>query len=215
MPDKVKAKVLVAAFQYDGYFGDPILNNTRLMPVLQHIYDALKPWDVRPQDVKYRNATAANEGSVFFELASSHIVVGVSQTGFTVTVQNADWSQADLVSQLVAGCWTAMNAVEVQAHHHELQIQMTITPEGRSLKDVTSSFAAPWNLRPTDRLELCGLILYTSNGVIVVDKAAANPEAMFAKIVRRFQGQTAFPQMAQQLHEDEAWLADRLGLELP
>lgn len=213
MPDKIKAKVLFAAFQYDGYFGDPILNNQRLTPVLQPLYDALKPWNIRPQDVKYRHPAAANDSSVSFELASGRMVIGVSHTGFTVTIQNADWSQADLVSQLIAGCWAAMNTVEVHAHHHELQIQMTILPEGRSIKEITSSLAVPLHLRNADALEMCGLILYTSNGLIVLDKAAANPEAMFAKIIHRFQGQMEFKQMAKQLYEDEAWLADTLGLE--
>lgn len=214
MPEKIKAKVNYAAFEYHGYFGDPILNNQRLLPVLQHLYEALKQWNIRPQDVKYKNAVAANDGSVFFELAGGRLVLAVSHAGFTVTVQNADWNQAEFVSQLIAGCWGAVTrALEIEAHHHELQIQMTVTPEGKSLQDITASFAAPWHLRSADTLEMCGVILYTADGVIVLDRAVANPQGIFAKIVHRFQGQTAFPQMAQQLYDDEAWLANTLGME--
>ena len=75
MAEKTKAKISVAGFQYDSFFGDPILNNQLLVPVLQPLYDALKVLSIRPQDVKYKHPAAANDASVTFELALGKIVL--------------------------------------------------------------------------------------------------------------------------------------------
>jgi len=214
MVEKTKAKISVAGFQYDGFFGDPILNNQRLVPLLQPLYEALKTWDIRPANVKYKNPVAANDASVSFEIASGRLVLSISHTGFTLVVVNADWSQAELVTQLLEACWKASEgALGIKASRHELQIGMTVIPEGKSQQDITRTFAGPWELRPTDELQMCGVILYTANGSLVVDRAAANPQAIFAKIVHRFDGQTAFPEMLKQLYDDELWLGNVLKLE--
>jgi hypothetical protein len=214
MPDKIKARVSFAAFQYDGFFGDPILNNQRLLPLIQPLYEHLKKWNIRPQDIKYKNPSTANDASISFELAMGGLVVLLSHTGFTVIVNNADWSQAESVSRLIEGCWKAAEeTVGIKASRHELQIGMTVVPEGKSQKDITGFFAGPWRLRPTDELEMCGVILYTRRGAFVLDKAATNPDAIFAKILSRFEGQTAFPEMLKQLYDDEAWLGETLNMD--
>ena len=90
---------------------------------------------------------------------------------------------------------------------------MSFIPEGKSQKDITKNFAEPWRLRPGDELGMCGVILYTANGTFVVDRTAADPQAMFAKIVHCFDGKTTFAEMLKKLYEDELWLADvpRIG----
>lgn len=215
MSEKTKAKVSMAGFQYDGFFGDPILNNQRLAPLLQPLYEALKAWNIRPQDVKYKNPAAANDASVSFEIALGRLVLSISHTGLTLVIVNADWSQAEMVTQLVEACWKAVEStLGIKASRHEAQIAITIVPEGKSQQELTKSFAAPWRLRPGDESEMCGVIIYTAHGTFVVDRAAANPQAIFVKIVHRFDGQMAFPEMLKQLYEDELWLASTLELEL-
>lgn len=215
MPNKTKAKVSMAGFQYDGFFGDPILDNQRLMPLMQPLYEALKAWNIRPQDVKYKHPAAANESSVAFEIALGRLVLNVSHTGLTLVVINADWSQAEMVTQLLEDCWKAVEgALGIKASRHDAQIGITVVPEGKSPKDITKSFAVPWRLRPGDESEMCGVIIYTAHGSFLVDRAVANPQAIFAKIVHRFDGQTAFSDMLKQLYEDELWLVSTLELEL-
>ena len=213
MPEKTKTKISFSAFQYDGFFGDPILNNQRLVPIVQPLYEALKKLNIRPQDVKYKNPAAANDASVVFELAFGRIVLNLSHSGFTLSVQNADWSQADMLTQLVESCWKAVETANIKASRHELQIAMTFTPEGKSQTEITKSFAAPWQLRSTDKLEMCGVILYTDKRTVVLDRAAADPKAIFAKISHQFEGTTSFAEMTKQLNGDETWLGDALGLE--
>jgi hypothetical protein len=214
MPDKTKAKVSTAAFQYDGFFGDPILG-PGLQPLYPILYDALKPWNIRPRDVKIKNPTAANDAIVSYEMAFGRLVLNVSHAGFTLTVQNADWGQAELVTQLVEACWKSVTkALEIKAKHHELQIAMTLVPEGKTLKDITQPFSVPWRLRPADELDMCGLILYTKHGSIVVDKAAANPQAIFVKVVHRFGENATFAEMLKALYEDEGWLGNAMELEI-
>jgi hypothetical protein len=215
MSEKIKAKVTAAGFQYDGFFGDPILNNQRLMPLLQPLYEALKVWNIRPQDVKYKNAAAANDASVSFEIAFGKLVLSVSHTGLTLVVVNADWSQAEMVTQLVEACWKAVEAtLGIKASRHDLQIAMTVVPEGKSQKEITKPFAGPWRLRPADEAEMCGVIIYTAHGSFLVDRAAATPQGIFAKIVHRFSAQITFSEVLKQLYEDEQWLLSALGLEL-
>ena len=114
MAEKTKTKIGFAGFQYDGFFGDPILDNQRLVPVLQPLYGARKALNVRPQDVKYKHPAAANDASVWFELALGKIVLNLSHSGFALTVQNADWSQAEMLTQLLESCWKApMEAVGI------------------------------------------------------------------------------------------------------
>ena len=212
MPDKTKAKVSTAAFQYDGFFGDPILG-PRLQPLFPLLYDALKPWNIRPRDVKIKNPTAANDAMVTYEMALGRLVLSVSHAGFTFTVQNADWSQSELVTQLVDTCWKSVAKVlEIKAEHHELQIAMTLVPEGKTAKDITQSFSVPWRLRPADELEMCGLILYTKHGSVVVDKAAANPQNIFVKIIHSFDKDATLAEMLKVLYDDEVWLASTLAL---
>lgn len=215
MSEKTKTKTQFATFEYKGLFGDPVLNNQRLAPLLQIMYEGLKQWNIKPENVKYRNVTGAMEPSVFYELANSRMVVGLSHAGITLTVQNADWSQAELITQLVAACWNALATAtpDVKVKEHELQIAFTVLPEGKSLKEITKPFAAAWNLRPTDEVDFCGLILYTAHGLIVLDKNAVNPHALFIKIVHRFVGHIPMADMAKQLFGDEEWVSNVLGLE--
>jgi hypothetical protein len=214
MPEKIKAKISVAGFTYNGFFGDPILNNQRLVPILQPLYEALKTLNIRPQDVKYKNPAAANDASVIFELALGKIVLNLSHSGFTLTVNNADWNQADMVSQLIQSCWKAADeASGIKADRHELQIGMSFLPEGKSQTEITKQFADAWRLRPTDELAMCGTIIYAKNTTYVVDRAVANPQAIFVKIQHRFAGVTSFTEMLKQLYEDEMWLGDALGVE--
>jgi hypothetical protein len=214
MAEKTKAKITHAAFQYDGYFVDPILNAGKLVQLVQPLYEVFKAWNIRPQDVKYKNTPNANDAAASFEVANGRIVLHLSQAGFTLQVQNADWSQAELVTQLVEGCWKAASAsLQIGPGRHDLQIMMTMIPEGKSQKELTQSFAAPWKLRPADPLEMCGVVLYTSHGVVVLDRAALNPQAIFAKLVHRFDSRAIFSEMVKELYSDELWLGDVLQLD--
>jgi hypothetical protein len=214
MMQKTKANIPYAVFEYNGFFGDPILNNARLAPAIQDLYSTLTQWNIQPKDVKYRNPASAVESSVTLELANGRIAFNLSHSGVTLSVQNADWSQAELITSIIEGCLKTLDtAAGVKIKRHELQIMMTAIPEGKPLKEISKEFAVPWKLRPNDALDFCGVVLYTSRGMIVVDKAVANPEGIFVRIVRRFDATVALSDMVKDLNETEIWLGETLGLE--
>src|SRR5713226_3693790 len=135
MPDKVKAKTKFSSFEYQAEFAEPVLDPLRVLSASNTIYRGLKPWNISPQDVKYRGgAWSTAEPLISFELAKSHYTVNLAMANFGFKANFVAWDQAPVIIEIIQSTVKALgDALNVIVADHSLTIVMQLGIEGRSI----------------------------------------------------------------------------------
>jgi hypothetical protein len=129
-------------------------------------------------------------------------------------VTNPDWSQEQAISQIAtAGLRAVQNSSGVSFRRYLISLLMHVKPEHRTLSDVSADFLAlksPKISGPT--IKARGFSVYADDFSWVVDSSAIYEGALFLKIVRSFEPDISFPQMAAALRADQGELLGTLQL---
>ncbi len=209
----IKADTKYSAFEYETWFNEPIFETFRIPTVVQAIYEALAPWNISTENVKYASSiTTPNDPVVSFQLARNLYSLSLCIAGLKFKAESVDWEQAPAIIGIIEAARVAVSkAVEtVTIKRHQLQIIMQLAP-ARAIKDLTKPFAG--NINRQD-LDFYGLVLYTKDGLFLVDRSVADATNLFVKIQRRFEADKNMDEMAANLHDDEKWLAGILNIEI-
>lgn len=212
---KVKAMTKYSAFEYQAGFTAPVLEPLKIFSTSSAIYSALKPWNVSPQNVKFRGGPlSTTESMVGFELAKGRYTVDIAMSNFRFKAEQVAWDQAPVITEIIAAIKKVVNTeLKVGVEDHSLTISMQLAITEKSIRDLTFSASQPLGYASKD-LDFFGFLLYTTNGSCVVDKSAADQNDLFVKIVRRYTGPHEMDEMAKGIHEDEDRLANALGIEI-
>jgi len=215
MPDKIKADIKFANFEYQGWFSEPIFEPVRLFGSIGAVYTALKPLNISASDVKYQSgASTPTDTLVSLQLAKKNYTVNLALAGFSFKADFVDWSQAPIISEIIENTAKALNDnLKNTMGAHQLQINMQVVLPGVSMKEFTRSFL-PLIKRPAGDVEFNGFILHTKTGVFLVDKSVIHEEGMYVRITRKFDGKANIAEMSKALYNEEAWLAASLGIEM-
>jgi hypothetical protein len=216
MPAKVKANTKASSFEYVGNFAEPLFEPARVYSAVDSVYRALKPWNVLPQDVKYKGGiTTPFDPIVSIELAKAQYVVNIGLGGFGFNGNAVDWGQAPVIIEIIQSTANALgDALHVVTGEHSLTLIMQVAVEGKPIKDLTLPLAPPFGY-PGEKTDFFGFMLHTTGGGLFhVDKFTANPKDLYVRIVRKFKGSRSMTDMAKELHDDELWLANALGIEM-
>jgi len=216
MPGRVKATAKFSGFEYQGGFADPVFEPLRIFSATGTVYRALKPWNISPQDVKYRaGALASTEPIVTFELAKKHYSVSVAMAQFVFNSNAVAWDQAPVIIEIIGSTASALaKELGVTVTQHSLSISMQLGITGKSIQELTGALSIPLGY-PASDTDFFGFLLYTKDGVVfTVDKSAADPNDLFVRIVRKYKGTQDMDNMAKELYEDEQGLANALGIEI-
>jgi hypothetical protein len=213
MADKIKGDVKFSNFEYQGFFSEPVFEIIRIYGAVEPVYAGLKPLNVTAGDVKYKGGvTTPNDPIISFELAKNHYTLTLALAGFSFKADYVAWEQAPVITDIIEKASAALKAnlgKTVTAHH--LQLVMQFVPSV-PIKGLTQSLL-PTLIRAKQDVDFSGFILHTKTGVFVLDKSAIHDNGMFVRIVHRFDGPQAMEVMAKAMYDDEAWLADTLGIE--
>jgi len=215
MSGKIKATVKFSSFDYVGTFAEPVFEPLRVLAAITPVYRALKPWNVTPQDVKYRGgALNVTDPVATIELAKRHYTVslGIMNLGFKANF--VAWDQAPIIIDIIdSNTKTVAKELNISVAEHSLTIIMQAGVEGKSLQDLTAPFASPLGYFPRE-VNFFGFIVYgTDDFQVYVDRSANNPDDLFVRIIRKFTGSHDMNDMSKRLYEDEQRVARALGIE--
>jgi len=216
MPSKVKANTKSSTFEYVASYVNPLFEPIRVYAAVDSVYRALKPWNVLPQNVKFKGGVNTPfDPLVSIELAKAQYTINLGLAGFGFSGNAVDWGQAPVIIEIIQSTANALGeSLHVAAVEHSLTIIMQVGIEGKSIKELTLPMAAPFGY-PADKTDFFGFMFHTTEGgLFYVDKAVADPKDLFVRIVRKFTGTKSMKDMAKELYDDEKLLANVLGIEM-
>jgi hypothetical protein len=208
------ADIPVGFFEYRSTFKEPIFSTwyEGKQTVVKEMYKVLLPWGVDLEKISW-NAAPKNMKEVQFTFAvpKPAVVVTVGIEGVTIIANNADWSQAPVLSvlfQAVVDGVKKMGNTELESHQTALGFHLKPGPQ--PFRDVLSQFVDAKALGQPDSSGI-GIGLYSADHSLIIDNSLVVPGGVFVKITRIFQAATHFEEMASILWKEEEGLLHRLG----
>lgn len=211
-----KAQPLLSFLEFQAVYGNPNFEfSTRGSAVMSAVFEAFRPWNITLANVSAKqNPANAGEVAIVFSLQNSRLAFSVGIGAATLLVTNPDWSQEQLVSQVAtAGLQALLSSTGVTYRQYLISLLMHVKPEHRTLREVSADFLSlksPKISSPTVKAR--GFSVYADDFSWVVDSSAMYEGALFLKIVRTFDPNVPFPEMAGTLRADQGELLGTLQL---
>jgi len=219
LEDLVVAEIQQAFFEYRGNFKEPITllwSGGRQAEIIDAVHKALCVWGVGVENIAWNQAAKnLNEVQLTFGVPSLFASIQVGVIATTMTAFNPDWSRAPtLVSMFQAG----MGAIKVSTGQHLHSQQTTLgfhvkPPEGRPFRETVAQFVNAKAVGSDDAV-MFGMSVYYDDRSFVFDASAVVRGGLFIKLVRNFDGEKQFEEIAKTLYLDEEAVLKRLGLRL-
>jgi hypothetical protein len=218
MADKIKADVRKPFFAYRLFFQDPLFDLDELDNVASKAaFLAFRPWNISLENVTFKE-DAANlaEEATTFSFLNGKITFSITPGGCSIGVTDANWSDTELVANIVAaGTQAVLKAIGATVDKQLGSILMHLIPGTGTTLDITSKivrFDAP-NIVGAP-VQTLGFAVHRDDLLWVVDKSAHFQNGLFVRLDRWFLASDSFEQIAIQLNDDESKLLDMLGLEV-
>ncbi len=216
MQQTEKAQPLLAFLEFRVVYGGPNFElSTRGPAIMSAVFEAFRPWNITLANISAKqNPANAEEVGIVFGLQNSRLTFNVGIGAATLFVTNPDWSQEQCVSQIaMAGLQAVRTSTGVTFRQYLISLLMHVKPERRTLREVSADFLSlksPKISSPT--IKARGFSVYADDFSWVVDSSAMYEGALFLKIVRTFDPNVPFPEMAGTLRADQSELLGILQL---
>jgi hypothetical protein len=216
MQQPEKAQPLLAFVEFQAVYGSPNFElSTRVSAIMSAVFEAFRPWNITLANISAKqNPANAGEIAILFSLQNAKLTFSVGIGASTLLVTNPDWSQEQLISQITtAGLQAVQNSSGVNFRRYLISLLMHVKPERRSLSEISADFLnlkSPKISGPT--IKARGFSVYADDFSWVVDSSAIHEGALFLKIVRSFEPNVSFPEMAAALRADQSELLGTLQL---
>lgn len=181
--------------------------------LLRQIYHALSPWGVDLEKISW-NSAAKNlkEAKVTISVQRPPVVVSLGVGGLTVSLTNADWSNASTLVDLLV---SLLGAVPAKLESQTAIIGFHLKPSGsRSFREVMKEFVNTEGLGDNRNTTMYGMGIYGSDYSLILDNSTVIAGGMFVKITRVFPADTAVNEIAAILWKDEQTVLNRLGFRM-
>jgi hypothetical protein len=220
MPEElVVADIQQAFFEHRANFKEPITvlwSGGRQAEIIDAMHKALAPWDVGVENIVWnQGARSLREVQLTFGVPSLAASIAVGVVGTTMTALNLDWSRAPtLVSMFQAGtdALTGITGQHLQSHQTTLGFHVK-PPEARPFRKTVAQFVNPEALGSNDAA-MFGVSVYYEDRSFVFDASAVVHGGLFVKLIRNFDSEKRFDEMAKTIHSDEERALRQLGLKL-
>src|SRR5271165_6750156 len=183
MSDTIPVTFSLAFFEYRANFADPVFElwSAPDRALQKSLYKALLPWGITLDNVQLpAQPKNVNEWQLTFNLLRFRTSVIIGTGGLIISVNNPDWSQANLIAAIAAAALAAVKeAITTSIAAQNASLAMHLTPMGSTAKQITAPFL---NVKDaaTSRLgepKYLGFSIYGERAVWVVD---ALPKMRFA-----------------------------------
>jgi len=215
----IVAEIQQAFFEYRTNFKEPITvlwSGGRQAEIIDAVHKALASWGVGLENIAW-NQSAKNlrEVQLTFGVPSLVASIQVGVVGVTMTAINPDWSRAPaLVSMFQAGMDALKGATRQQLQSQQTTLGFHLEPPGkRPFRETVAQFVNAKALG-VDDATMFGMSVYYDDCSFVFDASAVIRGGLFIKLVRNFEGEKLFEEIAKTLYSDEEAVLRRLGLKL-
>jgi hypothetical protein len=220
MPEElIVAEIQQTFFEYRTNFKEPITvfwSGGRQAEIVDAMHEALASWGVGIENIAWnQGAKNLRELQLTFGVPSLFASIQVGVIGVTMTAINPDWSQAPvLVSMFQAGMDALKGATRQQLQSQQTTLGFHLKPpDKRPFRETIAQFVNAKALG-TDDAAMFGMSVYYDDRSFVFDASAVIRGGLFVKLVRNFDGEKLFEEIAKMLYSDEEAALGRLGMKL-
>jgi hypothetical protein len=211
------AEINSSFLEYRTDFNHPIFETlTRPQPMIQEVYSALRPWNLRPDGISSTAPTPAlSNWALEFRLPEIRAVLKVGVAGVGVTISNPSWSE---VERIVAAVGNGVAAVGKSSGavlgSQSATLAVHLTPSANPAHAIVSRFINLERVRWVQNPEASGFSVRTADSSWVIDRSVVHLGALFFRLERTFVANVALSDIATTLRRDEEKLLEALELQL-
>lgn len=183
--------------------------------ILDGILDALQPWSPKLDDVEHLTTGKLSEQGLMFRLPLKQVSIFSGPAYCRFSRDNVDWGEAEETIAIFDATLTAlMKLTGLMPGVKKAVVGVHLQPKIGTFMDILSPFAPAQitGLEKENPTTMASVIRWNKRK-ITLDGSGSLANAVFLKFEREFGGTATFPEIAQQILEDEKELFAILGIE--
>ena len=188
---------------------------TDRVSIVQSIFDALKPWEPRIDDVEGVTTGKTSEQGFTIKLPLKRVSFFFGTASFKFTRENVDWQ---LVEETIAIFDAAASALirssGVAMGPKKTAVSLHLQPKSLPYMALLTPFIAPLlaKLDSEPAIAMAAVAKWAHHRV-TIDGSAALANAIFVRLEREFSSTATYEEIAVQLRKDENDIFKILGVE--
>jgi hypothetical protein len=183
--------------------------------IVQNVFDALRPWEPRIDDVDAVTVGKVSEQGFTIKLPPKSVSFFFGPASCRFTRENVDWHSADeTIAILDAALSTLVKSSGVVLGPKQTAISMHLQLTSRPFVNLLTPFI-PQQLLALDHepATTMATVVKWRNHKVTIDGSALLANAIFLRLEREFSSDATYETMAVQLRKDEEDLFRILGVE--
>ena len=183
--------------------------------VVDQLFRAFKPWDIKVDDVEVLQEGKPSEQGVKFKLPLKRTSFFFGAAVCKLVRDDAGWDTAEETIEILNAGWkTLVEIGAVEAGSFRTAIAMHLQPKTLPFIELLRPFApAPLTTLDSTPIKAIAAVLKWEKRRVTVDGSAQLANGLFIRMEREFEGTTTFVEVAQQLKKDEDQTFALIGVE--
>ena len=183
--------------------------------VVQAVFDALKPWDPRIDDLDVVTTGKASEQGVTIKLPRKRASFFFGAASCKFASEGVDWQSVDeTIAVLDAAVGALVRSAGVAGGRTTAVVYLHLQPNSRSFKDLLAPFVVPQlaGLEPGPMTTMAAVTKW-ENRRVTIDGSGILANALFLCLERNFPDSTSYQDIAGQMRKDQEEMFRILGVE--
>ena len=184
-------------------------------PLVKSIFDALKPWNPRIDDIEILSVGKLSEQGLTLRLPSKRISFFFGHTSFKFTREDMTWQMDHETIEILDTALSAFTAISgVKVTTKKAGIALHFQPQNVSFLEILRPFlVTQFESLEATPVTTMAVVAKWPNRKVTLDGSATLANGVFLRLERDFQGSVTSQGIAGQLREDEEQLFRILGVE--
>jgi len=182
--------------------------------VVDQLFRALKPWNIKVDDVEVIQDGKPSDQGVKFKLPLKRTSFFFGAAVCKLVRDDADWESAEETIKILDTGWkTLIEIGAVQAGAYKTSIALHLQPKTLPFIELLKPFApAPLASLDSSPIRAIAAVIKWEKRRVTVDGSGHLANGLFVRLERDFEGTATFDEIAGQLKIDEDQLFDLIGV---
>ncbi|HZY72178.1 MAG TPA: hypothetical protein VFE22_03615 [Edaphobacter sp.] len=183
--------------------------------VVDQLFRAFKPWDIKIDDVEVLQEGKPSEQGVKFKLPLQRTSFFFGAAVCKLVRDNAAWDTVEETIEILNAGWkTLVEIGAVEPGTFKTSIAMHLQPKALPFIELLRPFApAPLVTLDSMPIKAIAAVLKWEKRRVTIDGSAQLANGIFLRLEREFEGTTTFVEVAKQLKKDEDQTFTLIGVE--
>jgi hypothetical protein len=183
--------------------------------VVQGIFDALKPWDPRVDDVDAITTGKASEQGFTIKLPLKRVSFFFGPASCKFTRENVDWQTAEeTIAILDAAVSALIRSSGVAMGPKSTAIALHLQPKSVPFVVLLTPFLAPqFSTLDSKPVQTMAMVAKWTHRKVTIDGSGVIANAVFLRFEREFPSAATYDEIAGQLRKDQEDVFKMLGVE--